>query len=243
MEARRQGRARRALVAALIAACGAASASAQGPSLLDLERGERLLRVAREDAAASRRALTADEERIAAALAAARARTVEAEARVAALTKAVDELRARREAAASRRNDVATLRAELEAALDRVKARIVAARDAAAADARDDEMLTATGAPLARRLAAAFHALDRRPPERAQVSVARATEGGVVGRALRVGDVVRYFVPDDPAVPPRFLPSRRDVPAPFRDAVRSAAEIAAKREEPAVVRLPLEGAR
>lgn len=188
----------------------------------------------------SLRTLAADEDRLRAALSAAVSRRQEAEARTKALEKTVLELKAARTAAESRATSATGLRARLEAALLRAAAALRDRRPPGESDLSGDAAVRETGAPLARRLSALFHALDRNRPEEARIAVARHVGEGVAGRILRIGAVVAYFVPDDAGLPPRFHPSGRPLPPEFVATVRRAADIAEKKADAALLRLPLE---
>ncbi len=238
---REQGRsAQSAAVALLSALLLGGVAHAQSPTPADLESAERALAAAKASRAASLRAFAAEEDRLRAAVSAAKSRREEAVARTSALGRVAADLQSARSAAESRSTAASTLRAGLEAALERAASTLRARREPADADLSGDAAVRETGAPLARRLSALFHLLDRSRPEEARIAVGRHVVSGVAGRILRVGSVASYFVPDDPRSAPVFHPSGRPLPAESAATVRRAADIAEKKSDPAVLRLPLE---
>jgi hypothetical protein len=231
-----------ALLAALTLLC-AAPTSAQTPvSFADVEAE---VRAAREEAEAAReleRRLRADMDRLSAALDDAKARAQEATTRAEAQRRVLEQWKARRIKAEARIAAAEKIRSAIHAAILAVKRTLESLRKAEGVETPTaaEAAIGATDAPLSRRVAAAFLALERgRPADRAIV-VRRVLKDGAPGRTLVVGRLASYFVPDDPSARVYFLKSGASAPEPFVAAVRAAADAVEKKTGSTVLKLPLE---
>jgi hypothetical protein len=200
----------------------------------DAEGAERALREERVRHADQLRKLAEEEDRLRAALDAARARLAEAELRRASLRKLVEEIQS---AAASLKERAAAGRKALLAVAASIRDAAARKRPLASADpgVLDEK------ASSARRIRLLFRGLDRELAAARSVAVAPRERDGALGHEVRLGALATFFVPASGA-PALLEPSGRALPDPVGAALREIVRQASARSGGTLVLVPWWGA-
>jgi hypothetical protein len=191
----------------------------------DAETYERTLREERTRHADQVRKLTEEQDRLRAALDAARSRANEAEARRASLSKLVEQAEgATRELVArvvAARSAMQAAHESLARALGRVGS-VAAIRGEPPADAGRADVA------MARRIRLLLQFFDREMTAARTVSIVPRARGSSLGHELRLGALATFFVPTAPGAV-TLEPSGREVPAAAGDALREVVRQVSKR--------------